>query len=58
VAPFGLFLSVFIGRPDIEKEHTKQLKEVNEKYRQKQDRLYDLGEGLKRGGNIIRCRLA
>lgn len=52
VAPLGLFSSVFIERPDIEKEHTKQLKELNEKYRQKLDILCDLGEGLKRGETL------
>ena len=48
VASVGLLFSV-IARSDIKKEHTKQLKEVNENYRQKLDRLCDLGEELKRG---------
>jgi hypothetical protein len=56
VASLGLLFSV-ITRSDIKKEHTKQLKEVNEKYRQKLDILCDLGEELKRGVNIIRFGL-
>jgi hypothetical protein len=35
------------------KEHTKQLKEMNGKYRQELDILCDLGEGLKRGKHYL-----
>ena len=39
-------------RSDEYKEHTKQLKEANDNYRQKLDILCDLGEGLKRGETL------
>jgi tetratricopeptide (TPR) repeat protein len=51
VASLGL-LGSLIERSDIKEEHTKQLKEVNEKRRQKLERLCDLGAGLKRGETL------
>jgi tetratricopeptide (TPR) repeat protein len=55
LAPLWVTMGVlsWLGvRSDEYKEHTKQLKELNENYRQKLDIHCDLGNGLKRGETV------
>jgi len=49
--PLGLIVLVSLGS-DMHKVYTEKIKELNETYRPKLERLLDLGEGLKRGETL------